>query len=71
MGVGRFDRLIEVSVCCEYVAHHVDRLDSERPKALMITDIAMAYVVECDKQNACDILLMDKALPIHLFRLVV
>ena len=47
IGVGRFDRLVEVSVCCEYVAHHVDRLDSERPKALMITDMAMAYA-ECD-----------------------
>jgi len=44
MGVGRFDGLVEGSVCCEYVAHHVDRLDSERLKALMITDIAMAYV---------------------------
>jgi len=46
-GVGRFDRLVEVSVCCEYVAHYVDRLDSERPKALMITVMAIAYV-ECD-----------------------
>jgi len=47
MGVGRFDRLVGVSVCCEYVAHHVDRLDSERPKAVMITVMAIAYV-ECD-----------------------
>ena len=46
MGVERFDRLVDVSVCCEYVAHHVDKLDSERPKAL-ITVMAIAYV-ECD-----------------------
>ena len=47
MGVGRFDRLVDVSVCYEYVAHHVDKFDSERPKSLMITVMVIAYV-ECD-----------------------
>ena len=50
IGVGRFDRLVGVSVCCEYVAHHVVKLDSERPKALIITVMAIAYV-ECDKKT--------------------